>query len=127
VRGVSKDGESVFSCWGRSDMGQLSSSAPTTVPFPVSLIPPPEQQVSAVWCGSEFLVVRTTVGELWGRGWAEHGNLGDGQEGGPVAKEWQRTRGGSGGAEVVVGEWEGMVACGGAHCLALVESTSTEL
>lgn len=147
MRGVTLDGDIVFCCWGRNDMSQLQSSgaSSTVIHFPVLMDPPPGKQISAVWCGSEFTVVRAAgtdgedvcagLAELWARGWSEHGNLGHGKDS-FVEKEWVKTLGrseGSGsnegttsksvGESVRVGEWEGLVACGGAHCLALVESS----
>ena len=136
-------------------MGQLTTDFSTlpVIPRPAILECPVEgitefaaSVSTGVWCGSEFTVVRAEVegrSSLWGRGWSEHGNLGQGmQSRGDVHSEeaagrfhgnWQRVRmassmisaeegdEGNGLRDISTkGEWGGLVACGGAHCLALV-------
>ena len=139
ARGVTLEGDIVHVAWGRNDMGQVSSDiSAKKVPYPILLEPPPGKALSTVWCGSEFMLVRAVDphepgegrGELWGRGWSEHGNLGQGTEllEEPVERchwKWQPTLqvgGGIGGLEV--DDWGGLVACGGAHCIALIGQSS---
>eukprot|EP01031_Cornospumella_fuschlensis_P034550 gene34550-41833_t len=66
LRGVSKDGESVFYAWGRKDMRQYLSEEITESGIPVLLKPLPDGlNLLEVWCGSEFTIVADEYGRVW--------------------------------------------------------------
>eukprot|EP00602_Paraphysomonas_sp_CaronLab_P004424 CAMPEP_0185034084 /NCGR_PEP_ID=MMETSP1103-20130426/23630_1 /TAXON_ID=36769 /ORGANISM="Paraphysomonas bandaiensis, Strain Caron Lab Isolate" /LENGTH=684 /DNA_ID=CAMNT_0027570597 /DNA_START=95 /DNA_END=2149 /DNA_ORIENTATION=+ len=117
-----------------------------SVPFPSLLTTPVFDmggELAEVWCGSEFTLGCSNRGELWGVGWSEHGNLSCGrdiQENGTILQHhnnWVRTGmllspeeenqpevcSSSSSVSTVnthkVKVWQGSVACGGAHCIAI--------
>jgi alpha-tubulin suppressor-like RCC1 family protein len=156
LQGISLHGEVIFAGWGRCDMGQLPSlpsgheefeSLPIRkfIPFPTLLVTPSgcSSYFVEIWCGSEYTVACTETGELWSRGWREHGNLGhDPTEvdekinSSQVCLDWIPIK-----RDFILSEqgqdrhhlentsqlltlknsWNGKVACGGAHCIALLD------
>ncbi len=76
---------------------------------------PSRAQILEVWCGSEYtIVVDDDDGQLWGVGWNEHGNIGNGTTTSPIVM-WEKVQRAEGPLRVHV--WEGSVACGGGHVL----------
>lgn len=98
---------------------------------------PAGHTIADAWCGSEFTIVVDECGYLWGCGWNEHGNIGIGcTKGGSlddnICNEWFQVQ------KIIDYEdqpadstsqiktnplqvhlWEGSVACGGGHAIAL--------
>lgn len=136
-------GEIVFAGWGRCDMGQLptetsSQEGEEIIKFirsPITISTPAlcEGPFVEMWCGSEYTLALTESGELWSRGWREHGNLGHDLVENPeissshVCYQWVPVK-----REVSINQttthpftlkssWTGKVACGGAHCLVLLD------
>ena len=145
MQGISLQGEIVFSGWGRCDMGQLpSQSDDESIPikkfiqFPTLMLSPPlcSTPLIEIWCGSEYTIGCTEDGELWSRGWREHGNLGHDPEfdekinSAQICRDWIPVK-----REFIISDkehpsahpltlkniWNGKIACGGAHCIALID------
>jgi hypothetical protein len=100
--------------------------------MPILLQSLPEQRTMAeVWCGSEFtLVVDNEEGHVWGCGWNEHGNLGIGpvkENSSNIVSDWTRVQrnpspsDSSGNDYLQIHVWEGSLACGGGHIIAISE------
>ena len=84
IRGVNKDGSSIFYAWGRANMGALSRREDSTSLLnsgilPHLMTPIPGGNMWEVWCGSEYTISCSREGALWSTGWNEHGNLGIGK------------------------------------------------
>ena len=77
--------------------------------------------VSEVWCGSEFTVIADQMGVLYGSGWNDHGNLTSRKV--PMAPgniyTWTPITAVGGRPVAIPGMYEGYVACGGSHCIAV--------
>jgi alpha-tubulin suppressor-like RCC1 family protein len=141
LQGITLKGEIVFACWGRCDMGQIPASSSglssdqTSIPHPMALLAPSicSAPFVEIWCGSEYTIACTALGELWSRGWREHGNLGHDPEdeainSSHVCLQWVPLKsefcdGNETNSKRLVFKniWEGNLACGGAHCLALLD------
>lgn len=131
ARGVKADGEVVFFGWGRNDMKQYITKytdnkageqkiSPCQVPTLLRCLPE-NRFITDAWCGSEFTLVLDDKSNLWGCGWNEHGNLGIGME--SVCGEWKQVLTGDDGqrSPITLQLWEGNLACGGGHVIALVK------
>jgi hypothetical protein len=100
--------------------------------FPRLLPSLPEGRIWEVWCGSEFTVACSDEGDLWSTGWNEHGNLGVGEIDSNVCVSWRRVRPVAEDSEADASRpskewksepfllWAGALACGGGHCVALI-------
>lgn len=89
-----------------------------------------------IWCGSEYTLALTESGDFWSRGWREHGNLGHDPADFPelssshVCHQWIPLKRGVSSQKIpsyslnLKTSWTGKVACGGAHCIALVDVQS---
>ncbi len=146
ARGLQPDGQLVFYAWGRRDLGQYltdshpddsAEATPADSAAPVLLRALPRgHHLTEVWCGSEFTLASDEAGGLWGCGWNEHGNLGNGDSAcRNVTGEWQpvlRYRGTtekescngteeSADQQVLLSSvWEGALACGGGHVIGIM-------
>jgi alpha-tubulin suppressor-like RCC1 family protein len=148
LQGISLQGEVVFAGWGRCDMGQLPSSFQDEsmpikkfIRFPTILLTPSMCSAPFVemWCGSEYTLACTEAGELWSRGWREHGNLGHDPKvdekinSSHVCLDWLPVKrdftlldpnsheNHSSQPFTLKNAWSGKIACGGAHCIALID------
>ncbi|TFJ85094.1 hypothetical protein NSK_003518 [Nannochloropsis salina CCMP1776] len=115
--------------WGRNTFGQLGLEAGAETEtigrdyLPRPLLKdrdrlPHGVQVDKVTCGSESSMLVGKDGSLWVCGWNEHGNLGVGD--GKDRKSWTLVPGLSAGSE----GGKMLVACGGAHTLAMSREPS---
>lgn len=87
ARGTLVNGNVIFACWGRCDMGQVvvadtsststtsSSSPPMKCISRPRLLLLPTADIRHVWCGSEFSIAAGGDGLLWSCGWNEHDNV----------------------------------------------------
>jgi alpha-tubulin suppressor-like RCC1 family protein len=91
---------------------------------------PNESTIADVWCGSEFTIVLDSEGFLWGCGWNEHGNLGIGHldsinnicnEWKQIQKTVERNCVQLNAEPLSVHLWEGSIACGGGHVVAIMK------
>lgn len=121
ARGINANGDLKIFAWGRRDLDQYipqDSSLPNFKPQLLSMLPNNGHPVE-IWCGSEFTIVADDVdGQLWGCGWNEHGNLGNGNLN-LQDFSWKQVTLKSSHSLIVHGEWEGSVACGGSHVLCI--------
>jgi hypothetical protein len=121
-----------------TDVTSLSPSLTTTqsilYPIKIETLSHLSNEWNEMWCGSEYTIGCTESGELWSRGWSEHGNLGHGlqlkdkEERLHICTEWVRVEGAyQQNIEKIPfrfkNSWSGRLACGGAHCLILVDQS----
>ena len=98
--------------------------------YPIPIITPSyiNGKFVEMWCGSEYTIASTNIGELWARGWREHGNLGHGNSDEynrqsnclnwvKVLNWFDSSNNNTNNNEL----WSGKLACGGAHCIALID------
>ena len=115
---------------------QFSSHETSTLPSQPSSC---SGKIIEVWCGSEYTLVCNEQREIYGAGWNDHGNLGCGENSGSndgCVYSWQpATRQTSTITEnvnklegsiphtrnnvVLPSVYEGYLACGGSHCIAM--------
>lgn len=118
-------------------MGQLPVNEFQSIPFsneyltnqsilyPIPIITPSyiDGKFVEMWCGSEYTIACTDKGELWSRGWREHGNLGHGNNDEYSRQsnclDWVKVSNWNNSNNNVI--WSGKLACGGAHCISLID------
>jgi cation transport regulator ChaC/alpha-tubulin suppressor-like RCC1 family protein len=133
ARGIRSDGSLVFWTWGRCDMGQcltIEASGSLDGQTPRQVRPlPGGAEIAEVWAGAEFTVVCDSRGAVWGCGWNEHGNLGNGDvHCRNVLDEWQpsveHSVSGDSRQVQLASVWEGALSCGGGHVLSIEKTAS---
>ena len=81
---LARDGAGRVWAWGRRSMGQAGDGRPDdparTAEVTRVLLGYEQGRATAVRCGSESCVAVDDDGVLWGWGWNEHGNLGQGRQ-----------------------------------------------
>jgi alpha-tubulin suppressor-like RCC1 family protein len=119
VRGVDVAGHIHFAGFGRSDFGQfpLPDAGSSISKFDQL---PNGSKIINVWCGSEFTLAVGADSLLWGRGWNDHGNLGNNLKQ-TRTDSWVAVQADNGGqVQLNSSCWEGHVAVGGSHCLCIM-------